>query len=181
MLQQPSYASIFPLGQGIALALGRAIFGHPWAGVLLEEAALCALCYWMLRGWIPAGWALAGGILAVFQLGPLTYWMNSYWGGAVSGIAGCLVFGALSGGFYLLRHGRGSETLTLTLNRGGSADARTLRILLGMGLSGLELLTRPVANAYSWPRSPGFFCCSTGSAWRSRRHWSSPPRCPRFH
>ncbi len=95
VLQQPSYASIFPLGQGIALALGRAVFGHPWAGVLLEEAALCALCYWMLRGWIPAGWALAGGILAVFQLGPLTYWMNSYWGGAVSGIAGCLVFGAL--------------------------------------------------------------------------------------
>src|ERR1700733_11483250 len=95
VLQQPSYSSIFPLGQGIALALGRAIFGHPWAGVLLSEAALCALCYWMLRGWVSAGWALVGGVLAVFQLGPLTYWMNSYWGGAVSGIAGCLVFGEL--------------------------------------------------------------------------------------
>jgi hypothetical protein len=95
VLQQPSYSSIFPPGQGIALELGRAIFGHPWAGVLLSEAVLCALCYWMLRGWVSAGWALAGGVLAVFQLGPLTYWMNSYWGGAVSGIAGCLVFGAL--------------------------------------------------------------------------------------
>ena len=95
VLQRPSYSSIFPLGQGLALALGHAIFGHPWAGVLLTEAVLCALCYWMLRAWVPAGWALLGGLFAVFALGPLTYWMNSYWGGAVSGIAGCLVFGSL--------------------------------------------------------------------------------------
>lgn len=127
VLQQPSYSSIFPLGQGIALALGRAIFGHPWAGVLLSEALLCALCYWMLRGWLVAAsssrsWALLGGLLAVFELGPLTYWMNSYWGGAVSGIAGCLVFGALP----------------RLCDRGRTRDA----ILLGAGL-GLELLTRP--------------------------------------
>jgi hypothetical protein len=122
VLQQPSYSSIFPLGQGIALALGRAIFGHPWAGVLLTEAALCALCYWMLRAWVSAGWALLGGLFAVFELGPLTYWMNSYWGGAVSGIAGCLVFGSLP----RLR------------NQNKPRDA----ILLGAGL-GLELLTRP--------------------------------------
>jgi len=122
VLQEPSYSSIFPLGQGLALELGRAIFGHPWAGVLLSEATLCALCYWMLRGWISAGWALAGGFLAVLQLGPLTYWMNSYWGSAVSGIGGCLVFGALG------RLAKGVR----------SRDA----ILLGVGL-GLELLTRP--------------------------------------
>lgn len=122
VLQQPSYSSIFPLGQGIALALGRAIFGHPWAGVLLTEALLCALCYWMLRGWVSSGWALWGGLLAVFELGPLTYWMNSYWGGAVSGIAGCLVFGALP----RLR------------DRPSTRNA----ILLGAGL-GFELLTRP--------------------------------------
>jgi hypothetical protein len=127
VLQQPSYSSIFPLGQGLALELGRAIFGHPWAGVLLSEAALCALCYWMLRGWISAGWALAGGLLAVFQLGPLTYWMNSYWGGAVSGIAGCLVFGSLP----------------RLLKRVRNRDA----ILLGVGL-GLELLTRPYECGY---------------------------------
>ena len=134
MLQQPSYSSIFPLGQGIALALGRAIFGHPWAGVLLSEAALCALCYWMLRGWISAGWALAGGLLAVLQFGPLTYWMNSYWGGAVSGIAGCLVFGAM-GRLLPLPHGRGSEA-------SGAGPRPAFAILLGVGL-GLELLTRP--------------------------------------
>src|SRR6185437_12621506 len=34
-LQEPTYSSIFPLGQGIALLLGRLLTGHAWAGVLL--------------------------------------------------------------------------------------------------------------------------------------------------
>jgi hypothetical protein len=115
VLQEPTYSSIFPPGQGLALALGKIVFGHPWAGVLLSHGIFCALCYWMLRAWISPGWALAGGFLAAIQFGPLSYWMNSYWGGAVSGIAGCLVFGALP---------------------------RRSGLLLGLGL-GLELLTRP--------------------------------------
>jgi len=115
VLQQPTYSSIFPLGQGIALALGKLLFGRPWAGVLLTEGLFCALCYWMLRAWISPGWAFMGGLLAVVQFGPLSYWMNSYWGGAVSGIAGCLVFGALP---------------------------RRNAWLIGLGF-GLELLTRP--------------------------------------
>src|ERR1700742_1917299 len=34
-LQEPSYSSIYPLGQGLAMAFGRAIFSMPWAGVLM--------------------------------------------------------------------------------------------------------------------------------------------------
>lgn len=122
VLQEPSYSSIFPLGQGIVLALGWTIFGHPWAGVALSIGAMCALCYWMLRGWTTPGWALAGGLLAVIQFGPLNQWMNSFWGGAVSACAGCLVFGALP----RLREAPRSR------------DA----VLLGLGLA-LQLLTRP--------------------------------------
>jgi hypothetical protein len=122
ILQEPTYSSIFPLGQALALALGWAVFGTPWAGVVLSVSALCALCYWMLRGWTTPGWALAGGLLAGMQFGPLNQWMNLYWGGAVSGIAGCLVFGALP----RLRQ---------------SATRRNATIL-GAGL-GLQLLTRP--------------------------------------
>jgi hypothetical protein len=122
VLQAPSYSSIFPLGQGLTMALGWLLFGHPWAGVLLSVAALCALSYWMLRAWTTPGWALAGGLLAVMQFGVLSYWVNTYWGGAVSGIAGCLVFGALP------RLCGGGRT------RDGAA--------LGIGL-GLQLLTRP--------------------------------------
>jgi hypothetical protein len=95
VLQQPAYASIFPLGQGLVLAIGWTVFGHPWAGVALSIGALCALCYWMLRAWTSPEWALVGGLLAVIEFGPLNQWMNSYWGGAVSACAGCMVFGSL--------------------------------------------------------------------------------------
>jgi hypothetical protein len=95
VLQTPAYASIYPIGQGLTLAIGRAIFGLAWAGVLLSTAAMCALCYWMLRGWTTPEWALLGGVLAVIEFGPLSSWMNSYWGGSLAGVAGCLVFGAL--------------------------------------------------------------------------------------
>jgi hypothetical protein len=122
VLQEPSYSSIFPIGQGIALALGRTLFGHPWGGVLLSVAALCALCYWMLRAWTTPGWALLGGLLAAMQFGPLNQWMNCYWGGAVSAIAGCLVFGALP--------------------RLCAAWRTRDAVLLGLGL-GIQLLARP--------------------------------------
>lgn len=127
VLQEPTYSSIFPLGQGIALAFGQMIFGHPWAGVLISEAAFCALCYWMLRAWTTPLWALAGGLLAVFEFGPLNYWMNSYWGGAVSGCAGCLVFGALP----RIRH----------------SGLRRDALVLGAGL-GIQLLTRPYEGIF---------------------------------
>jgi hypothetical protein len=45
VLQEPTYSSIYPIGQGAVLALGRLVFGHPWAGVILSVAAFCPLCY----------------------------------------------------------------------------------------------------------------------------------------
>jgi len=127
VLQEPTYSSIYPAGQGVALALGWAIFGTPWAGVVLAVAALCALCYWMLRGWTTPGWALTGGVLAVMEFGPLNQWMNGYWGGALPAAAGCLVFGALP----RLRRGRSLR------------DA----VLLGAGLA-MHLLTRPYESIF---------------------------------
>ncbi|HYL34662.1 MAG TPA: hypothetical protein VEV17_01975 [Bryobacteraceae bacterium] len=127
VLQEPSYSSIFPLGQGIALAIGWMIFGHPWAGVALSVGAFCALCYWMLRSWTTPVWALAGGLLAAIEFGPLNQWMNSYWGGAVSGIAGCLVFGSL-------------PPLLQAWRRRDAA-------FLGLGF-GLQLLSRPFESIF---------------------------------
>ncbi len=95
VLQTPSYASIYPLGEGATLAMGRVIFEVPWAGVLLTTAAMCALCYWMLRAWVEPEWALLGGLLAVIEFGPLNAWTNSYWGGSAAACAGCVAFGAL--------------------------------------------------------------------------------------
>jgi len=49
VLQEPTYSSIYPIGQGLALMFGWTIFGVPWAGVVICTAAFCSLCYWMLR------------------------------------------------------------------------------------------------------------------------------------
>jgi hypothetical protein len=61
VLQEPSYSSIYPLGQGIVLTLGEVLFRLPWAGVALSVGAMCAAVYWMLRGWVSPAWALVGG------------------------------------------------------------------------------------------------------------------------
>jgi hypothetical protein len=127
VLQEPAYSPIYPVGQGMLLALGWTIFGVPWAGVLLAAGAFCGLCYWMLRGWTTPGWALVGGCLAVIEFGPLNLWTNSYWGGDLSAAAGCLVFGALP----RVRAGGGLR----------------YAFLLGLGLA-IYLLTRPYESIF---------------------------------
>jgi hypothetical protein len=127
VLQSPTYSSIYPIGQGLALAIGWTLFGTPWAGVLLSTSAFCSLCYWMLRGWTTPSWALLGGVLAVFEFGPLNQWTNSYWGGGYTAAAGCLVFGALP---RLRREYR-------------TRDAA----LLGLGLA-MHLLSRPFESSF---------------------------------
>jgi hypothetical protein len=147
VLQEPTYSSIYPIGQGLVLAIGWTLFGHPWAGVVLSVSALCALGYWMLRGWTTPGWALAGGLLTVMEFGPLNQWMNSYWGGAVPAAGGCLVFGALP---RLARQPRVRDG-----------------IWMGMGLA-LHLLTRPYESLFLLLAVILFFLpvLARQSAWR---------------
>ena len=148
VLQEPSYSSIFPLAQGLALAIGWTVFGHPWAGVALTVGLFCAVCYWMLRAWTTPGWALIGGLLTVAQFGSLNQWMNSYWGGAMSAIAGCLVFGSLP---RLLEAGRRRDAATL-----------------GLGF-GLQLLSRPYESIFLVLAAAMFLVPSLRDAVKIRR------------
>ena len=127
VLQEPTYSSIYPLGQGLAMAVGWMIFGLPWAGVLAGSGGfLLALLLDAARLDHP-GLGAGGGLLAVMEFGPLSQWMNSYWGGALAAAAGCLVFGSLP----RLRA------------RGRPRDA----LLLGRA-SGLHLLTRQYESIF---------------------------------
>ena len=133
VLQRPTYVSVYPPAQGIALAAGQVVAGHPWYGVLASVALMCAAVSWALRAWVPSGWALVGGLISV-QIGVFGsahstgywansegYWTASYWGGAVAAIGGALVLGALG---RLRQRVRVREAVLLAVGVGILANSR---------------------------------------------------------
>jgi hypothetical protein len=125
VIQHPVYASMYPPGQGMALAVGK-LLGQPWIGVLLSVAAMCMAFTWMLQAWVPEEWALLGGLLVWARFGAFSYWVNSYWGGAVAAIGAALILGA----FARLRE----------------RDSVPVALLLGLG-AGILAISRPFEGA----------------------------------
>ncbi|MCX6632959.1 MAG: hypothetical protein NTW28_35630 [Candidatus Solibacter sp.] len=183
ILQQPTYAAMYHTAQGLVLAAGQVVAGHPWAGVYVSVAVMCALLCWMLQGWLPPAWALLGGLLAVLRLGLFGYWINSFWGGAAAATGGLLVLGAmprllhrirvrdallLAGGMAILANSRPYEGLLLSLPvciylavhllklRGPALIAAALRLVLPAAL----LLAVAAAGTcyYYWRVTGNPFC-----------------------
>jgi len=100
-LVSPTYASKYPPGQAMFLAMGQVLFGSPFYGVILGNALMLFTFCLMLFAWVPPRWALAVSAMFAFILWPGMYWTNSYWGGSVAASGGALVLLAI--GMYRTR------------------------------------------------------------------------------
>ncbi len=92
VLVRPTYASKYPPGQGLALALGRVATGLPIAGAWLATAALVAAAGWAVGGFAPGPWAVGAAVLVAGHPQVLE-WSQTYWGGSVAAAGGAMVLG----------------------------------------------------------------------------------------
>ena len=141
----PTYASMYPPAQGFFLAIGE-LLGCAWIGVLLSVALFCAAVVWALQTWMPARWALLGGVIVTLNIGLVSYWINSYWGGAVSGLAGAIVLGAVP---RILKWGRIRDSLLLGLGIFLLANSRPMEGLLYSLPFAVVFIARARGNPHS--------------------------------
>jgi hypothetical protein len=99
----PTYASKYPPGQAMFLALGQRLFGRPFYGVLIGNALMLFTFCLMLYAWVSPPWAIAVSAMFGCVLSPEMYWTNTYSGGSVAAIGGALIL--LGVGIYRKRAG----------------------------------------------------------------------------
>lgn len=110
ILVRPTYQSKYQPGQGLFMALGQVIAGHPIWGVWLSAALAAAAMHWGLLAFMSARWAMLGGILAAIHP-QLLEWGQRYWGGSVAVLGGALVLGAVGRIVRAFRCGMGASPM----------------------------------------------------------------------
>jgi hypothetical protein len=130
VLLEPTFTSKYGAAQPVFTAIGQRWLGTPRAGILLGMALAAASLCWMLQAYLPPEWAFLGGLIAVVRISWFSYFGNSYWGGAIAMLGGCLLLGAstrmlrkptplnglfMAAGLILLANSRPFEGLLLSL------------------------------------------------------------------
>lgn len=146
IIHQPTYMSKYPPAQGLVLAAGQVIGGHPIVGVWLSFALMCSSICWMLHAWLTPRWATLGWIVAVIHpvLGIAGYWAQSYWGGALAATGGALVLGGMR---RLMRQCRQRDSLLVGIGLAILANSRPFEGLLFALPVAVFLLTRIVRQS----------------------------------
>lgn len=139
-LSRPTYASKYPPGMGLMLAVGQVVFHAPWVTVWISMAVLCGLITWALWAWLPPAWAIAGGLLTALQLTG-SYW-DSYWGGTLAAIGGALLVGAMA---RLMRRPARAPAIVFGLGLAILANTRPYEGLVLGGLCGTFVLARLIS------------------------------------
>ena len=94
VLVTPTYASKYPPGQALALALGQKLFGIPFAGVILEGFVMVFSFGLMFCTWVSPKWAAIFSFASSLCFEWPMYWVNSYWGACVTAIGAALLLTA---------------------------------------------------------------------------------------
>lgn len=127
VLMRPTYQAKYPPGQGLFLAFGQVVAGHPAWGAWFATACATVALYWMLLAWVPSRWALWGALLFLFNPKLFFHWSQTYWGGSVAFLGGCLLFGGMR---RLCKAPRASDVIWLGLGLGLLANSRPYEGLL---------------------------------------------------
>jgi hypothetical protein len=134
-LFEPTYASKYPPAQGMVLAVGQVVFGHPWLGVWFSIGLAMAAVAAMLRHWVGPRPAVLVGLALALHPSIMSFqdyfharvnysWAHSYFGGAVPLAGGALILYAVA-----RRETRLPESLALA---GGLAVLALSRPLEGL-------------------------------------------------
>ncbi len=92
VLVRPTYQCKYPPAQGLSLAAGEVLTGHPIVGTWACAALASVAVFWAMLAFVPAPWALLGGLAAAVQPQCL-HWSQDYWGGTVAMLGGAVALG----------------------------------------------------------------------------------------
>lgn len=129
IIQQPTYMSKYPPGNGLLLGLGQWLSGSQALGLWIGAGLLCASLLWMLYAWFSPGWALFGAAIGALNFGIYSYWTQTYWGGALACTGGALLLGGIRRS---MRDARPLDAVRMGIGIGILANTRPFE---GLGLT----------------------------------------------